>query len=123
MRIFERLKLLMDKIRAIIDAIGFNNFVLLFSGILGAFSYVLKKEMSFWQRLSVIVMGGASSLFLAPLIVYWLDLPNTTQISGGVGYLTGLLCIEVMETVFRVFDEIQKNPKFIIDFITRRFKK
>lgn len=113
----------MDKIKAFIESIGFNNFVLIVSGVLGALSYAIKKEMHLWQRISIIIMGGASSLFLAPLIVYYLDLPGTTQISGGIGYLTGLLCIEVMETVFKIFDEIQKNPKFIIDYLTRRLRK
>ena len=113
----------MEKIKALIDSIGFNNFVLLASGALGAFSYAIKKEMKLWQRLSVIIMGGASSLFVAPLIVYYLSLPNTAQIAGGVGYLTGLFCVEVMETFFRIFDEVQKNPKFILDYITKRFKR
>lgn len=113
----------MDKIKAIIDSIGFNNFVLLASGALGALSYAIKKEMKLWQRLSVIIMGGASSLFVAPLIVYYLNLPDTAQIAGGIGYLTGLFCIEVMETLFKVFDEIQKNPKFIVELITKRFRK
>lgn len=113
----------MDKIKAFIDSIGFNNFVLLVSGVLGALSYSIKKEMPLWQRIGVILIGGASSLFVTPLIIYRLDLPNTAQISGGIGYLTGLFCIEVMETLFRVFDEIQKNPKFIVDFITRKFRK
>ena len=113
----------MEKIKQIIDAMGFNNFVLLTSGALGGLSYVLKKEMSLWQRVLIIIMGGASSLLLTPLVIYWLDLPNTTQISGGIGYLTGLLCIEVMETVFKIFDEVQKNPKFIIEFITKKLKR
>lgn len=113
----------MDKIKAIIDSIGFNNFVLLASGALGALSYAIKKEMKLWQRLSVIIMGGASSLFVAPLIVYYLNLPDTAQIAGGIGYLTGLFCIEVMETLFKLFDEIQKNPKFIVELITKRFRK
>lgn len=113
----------MEKIKALIESIGFNNFVLIVSGVLGAFSYAIKKEMRLWQRISIISMGGASSLFLAPLIVYYLDLPSTTQISGGIGYLTGLLCIEVMETVFKIFDEVQKNPRFILDFIARKLKR
>ena len=113
----------MEKIKAFIDSIGFHNFVLLVSGALGAMSYAIKKDMSLWQRIGTIIIGGASSVFLTPLIVMYLALPDTTQISGGVGYLTGLLCIEVIETVFRVMDEIQKNPRFIIDFITRKFKK
>ncbi len=113
----------MEKIKAFIDSIGFNNFVLLISGALGAMSYAIKRDMSPWQRIGTIIVGGASSVFLTPLIVLYLSLPDTTQISGGIGYLTGLLCIEVMETVFKVMDEIQKNPKFIIDFITRKFNK
>lgn len=112
-----------DKIKALIESIGFNNFVLLLSGALGAMSYAIKRDMSLWQRIGTIIVGGASSVFLTPLIVLYLALPDTTQISGGVGYLTGLLCIEVMETVFKVMDEIQKNPRFIIDYITRKFKK
>lgn len=113
----------MEKIKAVIDSIGFNNFVLLTSGALGAFSYAIKKEMRLWQKVSVVIMGGASSLFLTPLLVYWLGLPGSVQMSGGIGYLIGLFCIEVMETAFKVFDEVQKNPKFLIDFITRRFRK
>jgi len=112
-----------EKIKSLIESIGFNNFVLLISGALGAMSYAIKRDMSLWQRIGTIIIGGASSIFLTPLIVHYLTLPDTTQISGGVGYLTGLLCIEVMETVFRVMDEIQKNPRFIIDFITRKFNK
>jgi hypothetical protein len=114
---------IVDKIKAIIESIGFNNFVLLISGALGAMSYAIKRDMSPWQRIGTIIIGGASSVFLTPLIVLYLSLPDTTQISGGIGYLTGLLCIEVMETVFKITDEIQKNPRFIIDFITRKFKK
>lgn len=112
-----------EKIKALIESIGFNNFVLLLSGALGAMSYAIKRDMSLWQRIGTILIGGASSLFLTPLIVMYLALPDSTQISGGIGYLTGLLCIEVMETVFKVMDEVQKNPRFIIDFITRKFRK
>ncbi|NDD54813.1 hypothetical protein EBZ39_13280 [bacterium] len=113
----------MEKIKAIIDSIGFNNTILLVSGMLGALSYALKKEMRLWQKVSVVIMGGASSLFVTPLLVYWLGLPNTAQISGGIGYLIGLFSIEVMETAFKLFDEMQKNPKFLIEFIMKKFKR
>lgn len=102
---------------------GFNNFVLLTSGALGGLSYVLKKEMSLWQRVLIIIMGGASSLLLTPLVIYWLDLPGSTQISGGVGYLIGMFAIELMETFFKLFDTLQENPKFIFEIIAKRFKK
>lgn len=112
----------MEKLRQLVsEAMNSNLFATFIGGFFGALLYAIQKKLKTWQALIVVTTGGAAAVFLAPLIVVWVGLPQSPGIYGGIGFATGFLVKELSEIVIKILDELEKNPAFLVDLIRKRF--
>jgi len=113
---------MLEKIKALLDSLENNHFILAFGGVVGALLGALQKKMKFVPALASMFTGGTCAAVLGPWIVHILGDSDDPAIFSAVGFFIGLLIKEVTEIVFKVLDDLEGNPAFITDWIRRKVR-
>lgn len=100
-----------------------DEIVAIVSGLVGASVYVYKQEKhaTLLEKLTALLLGAAMAWICTPILAWRTGLTNAPGALGAIGLIVGAFSMEVFELVISVLDEIQKDPKFIVNFIRKRF--
>lgn len=86
---------------------------IIIAGLFGALASVSKeKKMTFFEKFISIIVGGAVSNYITPIVVYWTNAGENTKygIAFILGY-TGLKSVEwIIERAKSKFDNNATNP-------------
>lgn len=113
----------MQHFKSFFAGIADSTLFLIAGGFVGALMYARQHKLKLWEAITAVAMGTASSAALGPFLVHYFGLENQHSAYAAVGFIIGMLVKEVAELLFKLFDELQANPKLITDFINKIKKK
>ena len=115
---------MMDRIKFLVDAFGHNEVIMAVAGFFGALVYVMRdRHLGFVASLAVVLTGTSCAIFLGPFTVSLIGMEHTSQVYAGIGFLVGWTSKEVLELAFKVFQELERNPRFITDAIKNKIRR
>lgn len=100
-----------------------DEIVAIIGGVVGASVYVYRQEKhaTLVEKLSTLVLGAAMAWLCTPVLAWKAGLTDVPGALGAIGLIVGAFSMEVFELVISILDEIQKDPKFIVNFIRKKF--
>jgi hypothetical protein len=95
----------------------FKHLLLLLPGAMGAVVALkfLGEGLCWWQKLSNFLAGLSCAVYVAPVVVDWLDIINVRFVAG-IEFLVGLFGLAIAR---EIFSEI--NDADILDAIKRKY--
>lgn len=115
---------MIERIKLLIDAFGHNEVIMAVAGFFGALVYVIRdRHLGFAASMAIVITGTTSAIFVGPFTVSLIGLEQTSQVYAGIGFLVGWTSKEVLELAFKVFQELERNPRFITDAIKNKIRR
>jgi len=80
----------------------------LLAGFFGSAAFISKpNEMTIYQKFLTFVTGMASSMYLTPVVLYFLKLPN--NLGYGLAFLLGFTGLKSIEMLIRKYEGNKKS--------------
>ena len=93
----------MDEVKKYLEDFGIH-LGLVVAGIFGAYlSVSVNKELSFWQKVTVIASGAATANYVSPLVFHYLGVGDNAQF--GFAFFIGFSGLKGVEWIIVKFKE------------------
>lgn len=91
------------------------------SGVAGSMIQVMRRKLTLTDRIVTFVTSLSGVIFLAPMITHKLGYDGKEVAQMAIAFITGFVFNEVLQILFKVLDEIENNPKFIVSLLKKWF--
>lgn len=93
----------MDEVRKYLEDFGIH-LGLIIAGLFGAYlSVSINRELTVWQKVTVIVSGAATANYIAPVVFQYLNIGDKSQF--GLAFLVGFSGLKSVEWIIVKFKE------------------